>query len=336
MNSNFNPIFVVGNSRSGTTLMGRILGNYPQIFTFEELHFFEELWNPSESVENYSLDQGIKLCSRLLNIQRNGYLTQKNSQDFLDESQKIVSNLKPLSPASVFRAFLIYESQLQHKTIPCEQTPLNVLYIKEILQLYPQARFINMIRDPRDILLSQKRRWRRPFLADNIPKKEAIRYWINYHPITISKLWQANVSIIDNFQDNTQVYSLQFEDLLAEPKANMQKICNFLHISFDEALLDIPQIGSSTNPDQPESLGIDTTRAYSWRTGGLTDTEIFFCQKINKILLEKYQYTLEPVKPNFILILMSLILFPIKLTLALMFSLKRIKNLGETIKRRLR
>ena len=35
--------FVVGSSRSGTTMMGRILNNHPDIFTFHELHFFEKI-----------------------------------------------------------------------------------------------------------------------------------------------------------------------------------------------------------------------------------------------------------------------------------------------------
>ncbi|WP_263786843.1 sulfotransferase [Salinibacter grassmerensis] len=38
--------FVVGSSRSGTTMMGRILGRHPAVYTFHELHFFEQMWSP--------------------------------------------------------------------------------------------------------------------------------------------------------------------------------------------------------------------------------------------------------------------------------------------------
>lgn len=41
----FNPIFIIGNSRSGTTLMGSILGLKREVFTFKELHFFSYLWS---------------------------------------------------------------------------------------------------------------------------------------------------------------------------------------------------------------------------------------------------------------------------------------------------
>ena len=42
--SNTKQIFVVGSSRSGTTMMGRILGNHSDVFTFKELHFFGTIW----------------------------------------------------------------------------------------------------------------------------------------------------------------------------------------------------------------------------------------------------------------------------------------------------
>ncbi len=44
-------IFVVGSSRSGTTMMGRILDKHPSIFTFRELHFFGTIWT-NKKIEN--------------------------------------------------------------------------------------------------------------------------------------------------------------------------------------------------------------------------------------------------------------------------------------------
>jgi len=38
-------LFVVGNSRSGTTLVGRLLGRHPDVFRFRESHFFDRFWS---------------------------------------------------------------------------------------------------------------------------------------------------------------------------------------------------------------------------------------------------------------------------------------------------
>lgn len=335
----FKPIFIVGNSRSGTTLMSRILGNHPLIFTFEELHFFEELWNPTVKLEPLSSKQAIILTTRLINIQRHGYLNQKACQDsdFLQEAQKIIEELPNLpTPISIFQAFLTYESSLHKKTIPCEHTPQNTLYLHEILESYPKARIIHLIRDPRDVLLSQKNRWRRPFISKNIPKKEAIRYWINYHPITISRLWNVNVRNVNQFKNDSRVLTILFEELVSEPEKTVKKICQFLEIHFDSSLFIIPQVGSSCNPDQPEQKGMNATRAYAWREGGLNSREIFFCQQINQDIMQEYGYSLEKVKVNPILIALSLVTFPCKLFLALIFNLKRTKNIVNAIKKRLR
>ena len=316
--------------------MSRILNNNNSIFTFEELHFFEQILNPKDDIKNFTYDQAIKIVSQLLNIQRNGYLNQKNPLDFQEESQKIIEGLsRDITPIQVFSAFLQYETNQNSKNRPCEQTPRNILYISEILEFYPNARIINMIRDPRDILLSQKNRWKRPFLSTNIPKIQSLRYWMNYHPITMSKLWNVNACAADQWHDDQRIYSLKFENLVGKPEESINQICEFLGISFNSELLEVPQVGSSNESDEPNCKGIDQGKIEGWRKGGLTPTEIFICQKINKNLMTKYGYLLEELSPNSVFLMISFIFFPVKLALSLLLNLNRIKNLKESIKRRL-
>lgn len=331
-------IFVVGNSRSGTTMMGRVLGGHPEVFTFGELHFFEQLWSPEDRKRRVEKDEAMGMAARLLCIQRDGYLIQGDTARFHEEAKEVISSASPgvSTLADVFRAFLSYEASKNGKKIPCDQTPRNVFYIGDILQLYPEAQVLNMVRDPRDVLLSQKRKWRTRFLGDKyIPLKEAFRSWINYHPVTISKLWNGSISAADRFGDHGRVYSLRFEDLLADPEKSVRKVCEFIDVSFDEAMLKVPQIGSSSEVYQPDRKGIKQDRARSWRKGGLSPTEIFLCQKMTSVLAERHGYDLSPVRPDPLRLAWSVVSFPVKLVLALLFNLRRTRNLRETIKRRL-
>src|SRR5215213_1932348 len=210
------PIFVVGNSRSGTTMMGRVLGRHPDVFTLRETHFFEQLWSPADQERHISEVEAIPLASRLLRVQRDGYLNQGDPDRFYGEARGLITSMRHevLTSAAVFKTLIILEANKNGKAIPCDHTPRNVFYLKEILELFPEGRVINLIRDPRNVLLSQKRKWKRRFLgAKNIPLKEAFRSWVNYHPITIAKLWNASVHAAEHYADDNRVYSLRFEDL---------------------------------------------------------------------------------------------------------------------------
>ena len=78
--------------------------------------------------------------------------------------------------------------------VACDQTPRNVFYIRDILDAFPEARIINMVRDPRAVLLSQKNKWRRRSLGESaLPRSEVVRSWSNYHPIVTARIWRGAV-----------------------------------------------------------------------------------------------------------------------------------------------
>ncbi len=333
------PIFVVGNSRSGTTMVGRVLGQHPEVFTLGEIHFFEQLWSAPDGERSISRSEAVSLAARLLCIQRDGYLNQGRRERFYGEAERLLASLRPrdLFPAKIFEAFLVSEAEKNGKTVPCDQTPRNVFYIGEILALYPEARVISMVRDPRDVLLSQKRKWKRRFLgADDIPFREAVRSWANYHPIVISKLWNASTRAAGRHADDPRVHLLRFEDLVNDPECAIRQVCEFAGLSFEENMLHVPQVGSSSGLDHPEQRGINRDRAGSWKRGGLSSTEIYLCQKISGGPMRRFGYLLlTPCRPNATRLFASLVSFPAKLVFALLLNLGRMRNIQETIKRRL-
>ena len=86
-------LFVVGNSRSGTTMLGRALGRHSNIHTFHELHFFEQQIE-AEAIET-RLAEGKKPCEalveRLLTSERDGIFSSVQPRKYTDEARRIVS-----------------------------------------------------------------------------------------------------------------------------------------------------------------------------------------------------------------------------------------------------
>ena len=74
-------IFIVGSSRSGTTMMSRILSNHHKVFTFHELHFFSILYKDTKK-RLLSRDEQVSLFAKFLCIQSEGIFLRNNYKKY--------------------------------------------------------------------------------------------------------------------------------------------------------------------------------------------------------------------------------------------------------------
>ena len=328
-------IFIVGSSRTGTTMMGRILNNHSTIYTFKELHFFGTIWS-SKSERNLSNKQSIKLLSRLLCIESNSIFNQNNIKEFYPKAQHILARIKNPTPLKVYSLFLKQITNNNSCSISCEQTPNNIFYLNEILHYFPNAKVINMIRDQRDVLLSQKNKWKRRFLgADKIPFMEAIRSYVNYHPIVMAKLWQSSMKYTQKFKNHRSVKVVRFEDLLLNPKKTVKSICNFLEINFESKMLQIPLVGSSNEEDSEFKNMIDKNKVQKWKKGGLSKSEIYLSQIFSKQMMVIFSYNIKHFTYPPIFSMYYYFSLPIKLSMSFFLNIKRFTHFTEVIKKRI-
>jgi hypothetical protein len=223
-------IFVLGYGRSGTTMMGHILGNHPDVHMFQELNFFEKLWDRKHK-GTLSVAEAIDLTARLICINRHGFAILKDHSGYLEEGKKIIEGIaeKNLTPVEIYVTFLKQTVEQNGKSIPCEQTPGYVFSLDEILKLFPKAKIINMIRDPRDVMVSWKKKWRQRTLRKEPPPFHVtFRTWIHYHPISRSFLWKAAVKAAQPYVEEGIIHQVKFENLLANPEHEIQKVCDFI------------------------------------------------------------------------------------------------------------
>ena len=128
-------VLVVGNSRSGTTMMSRILGRHSSVYSMNELHFFEHHIKPEQirSKNDMVFDQAIHLLCRLLHAQRDGVFAPYSPETYLSEAAHILKTYgTPRGPAHLFQIYCFYEAKCHGKSIVCEQTPKNIYFVSKI------------------------------------------------------------------------------------------------------------------------------------------------------------------------------------------------------------
>ena len=331
--SNCKQIFIVGSSRSGTTMMGRILSNNNKVFTFKELHFFGKLWS-NKADQKLSKNSQVEMMSKLLCIQKQGIFDNRGFDIFNKESEKILGKGYD-DPLKLYSIFLDYITNKKGAILSCEQTPANLYYLNEILNYFPKAKVINLVRDQRDVLLSQKNKWRRRYLgAGSIPFSEMIRAFVNYHPILTSKVWSSSLRHTCKYSNHPDVKIIKFEDLLKHPENKIKEVCDFVNIEFNETMLEVPLLGSSLEFDSKSKNIIDKTKINKWKNGGLTTAEIYLSQVFSSEMMNKFGYSKQTFNTPPFLVLFYFITFPFKVLFAFLFNIHRVNNLHELIKKR--
>jgi hypothetical protein len=99
-----------------------------------------------------------------------------------------------------------------------EKTPRHIFSYLEIIKYYPDARFICMIREPRNTVSS----------ILNMSEKSQ-----NKSIIAMALLYNEIVSIIQSISYNKNVRIVRYEDLVENPHKILKEICDYLEISFD-------------------------------------------------------------------------------------------------------
>lgn len=223
MSSTDSPIFIVGMSRSGTTLLSRMLDAHSEIAILPEtwwyvvldrlgcMHvftdpsqtslFFNEVW---ENLKAYR-DPAARVVAR--------------------EAAKQTRYVGPTAPI-LERLGQAYAKE-RNARIWGEKTPGHALWLPQIRQSFPRARVLFMVRDPRDVLVSYDDRW-------NAARRDA-----DYLASTsaLLKFFLVNLLNSPDFPPE-QLCWVKYETLTAQPSAELERICGFLGVEFEPSMVD--------------------------------------------------------------------------------------------------
>jgi Sulfotransferase family len=206
--------FVVGVGRSGTTLLRLMLDAHPGLTIPPETHFAPELIRAAGK-RRASADGLAEIV-----------VSQRQWGDFgLDEGElrARLAALDPLDAAGALRAFYALYAQRAGKPRWGDKTPIYVEHMLEIAAALPEARFVHLIRDGRDVALSRIRR-----ALDEPPPVDRV-----------AKNWARRIRDARKQARRLPHYmELRYEDLVTDTEAALRRVCELIELPYDAAMLD--------------------------------------------------------------------------------------------------
>jgi Sulfotransferase family len=240
--------FFLGCGRSGTTLVQLMFDRHPDMAMVPERHF------PLATPRRWVLPDGSLNLPRAIRRIENARWFYRFEMD-AGVFEAAALDAQPTTYAEVIRCLNAGYARSRGKSRYGNKTPKHVLHIPEIAALFPEARFVHIVRDGRDVALS--------YLSKNFGPSD-VR--------SAADVWRTRVERgrADGTKIGERRYAeLRYEDLLKDPEAELRRICAFLELPFDDAMLRYHENGPvpSLRRDPNEHLAKPPTKGLrDWRT----------------------------------------------------------------------
>ncbi len=250
------PIFIIGHWRSGTTFLHNILSQdtrfayptlidikYPETIILNDA-VFQKMSTRSQSQKramdnitvNFLSPQEEEFAIAVMTLQSSllNWIFPKNIS-YIDK----FLNFKNLSSAEINKWKTIYLYYLKKLTYKYEKqlllkSPSNTGKIRFLLDLFPNAKFIHIHRNPYDVFASTKKLYHTAIKnsnLDNCEYNDLDNIIINQYKKLYDAYWEDKSLIPkENF------YEVAFEDLEKDPLGTVEKIYKSLYIGdFNQA-----------------------------------------------------------------------------------------------------
>ena len=213
-------IFIGGAARSGTSLLQAIFNQHSKCVSPPESHL----------LPNYAYAPVSKITKGLYDF---GSLKKTLSEDAKVQrlnikAEEVLSHLKPgLSAVELFITYMNIYAQQREKNIIVEGTPQNVWFSRRIFEQFPGSYLLHILRDPRDVVMStMKAGYTKKFDVSIISVAE--HYKLQY---------DSGVNIAKELFGKKYV-QVFYEDLVTNPKEEIQKMCDGLGLNFEPTMLE--------------------------------------------------------------------------------------------------
>lgn len=216
-------VFLLSSPRSGSTLLRAMVQGHPQIFAPPELHLlaYATIGEWKTASESNYFDQGLQRA-----------LMEIFAEDAQAASERINHWVRENTPISE-----VYQFLLDHTGCPLlvDKSPSYASSVQALINAesqFERPRYIHLVRHPLPVIESFTRMRMHKLIGAEAEDGFT----------TAQTIWQSgNQNVLDFFQahvDPERVIHVCYEDLVREPEPAIRRLCDFLAIDYDAAMLN--------------------------------------------------------------------------------------------------
>ena len=208
-------VFIGGAHRSGTTMLGSILGAHSSCLCIPEAQFKTDAYRMVYGKDKADIADIISMVRNHLRFKYWG----------LDIGPDIPPGINS------FQELFLWLSQRYGEKIGklgsaicVDHTPLNIKYADMLFDLFPEAKMIHLVRDGRAVSSSI------------MP--------LDWGPNTIDKAassWASKVRMglrVESLYGSERIKRIRYEDVVLDPEKTMKEICVFLDITYEPGMIE--------------------------------------------------------------------------------------------------
>ena len=278
------PFFVLGAQRSGTTMMRLMLNSHRRLAVPHETVFVTQFFRKLESYGDLGKAENRR---RLLDDIADHTLVKRGK---LIPDKEAVLAQEPSSYGEFIDAIMTTYAESHGKARWGDKTPYYTPDIDVLNQIFPRAKFIQVLRDGRDVALSQR----------DIG-------WLSNNSFALAQDWSWKTTVCHKVGRSLgpgRYLELRYEDLVREPEASLRKACAFLGEEFDPQMLHYHEAAKQVVPaeslqwHQNSVRPPDASKIFAWKND-LPKTDQIIFEEVAGDTLEYFGYERAPINPSF-------------------------------------
>lgn len=278
---NGEPFFVLGAQRSGTTMLRLMLNNHPRLAVPHETVYVTQFYR--NLLRYGDLAQQANMRTLLDDIAAHPQVVKGR---LIDDKEAVLAH-DPTTYAELIDAIMTCYAQTQGKVRWGDKTPYYTLDIDVLHSIFPHAKFIQIVRDGRDVALSQRQ-----------------ISWCSSNSFRLAEDWAHKTTLchkVGRVLGPDQYLELRYEELVRDPEPVLRQVCDFLGESFDARMLHYHETakdvvpGDSLKWHRNSVRAPDASKIFAWKNT-MPESERIIFEEIAGPTLEYFGYERPPLK----------------------------------------